>query len=366
MRTLFFDVFIFFVCIFNAADSLSKNLFPQYPSEIKEENSFIKIKYDYMLDLYKRINEKQINEYFFDCEEPKNEAETYICSNDELKQMETAVHLMTEAFYSGDSPVAQRRIPVKDDKKWLNARNNFECALVKSDKISCLKSLYKKRIQMLHNRFLGYFFGSAVRHEYFRYFTDLAISQGADINGSGYWNDPCPAYLHYGPYSYDSSADLYQYMIEHGARLEKSYPGCLFGGMMRYSFSPKTVQFLLDLGADINTVDSDNTNLLFNLYLDSQFLLERGANPNIQRKSDKSTPLMDTANVYGSYKWAYEKIKTYIDYGADVSLKNDSGDTALDIYVHAVKNRPPKTEEDTEYVKKTIKLLTPCHERNEQ
>ena len=87
------------------------------------------------------------------------------------------------------------------------------------------------------------------------------------------------------------------------------------------------VQFLLDLGADINIVDNKGCSLL--MYADSkdldmiQFLLDAGIDVN---KVDKSgnTALM-------KHIWNPEVIKLLLKAGANVNSQNNEGKTALQI-----------------------------------
>lgn len=345
------------------ATTLKKKEIPPYPEELKKEKyKYIRPSYDYLRQIYTQLNEGSYEKKLsFDCSKTTIEAEELICNDAELKLLDAEEKFLSDWFHEY---VFTRSYRSSDQEEWLKSRNNFECTPTNTDKKSCLKSLYKQRIQMWHNRYLANFFRFS--SDYFYVFADLAISQGADINGSGYWNDTCPAFMWYAPRSYEPlTQKIYEYMVSHGANLGKTYPDCYFGGLIRMATTKETILFLLKHGADINTTDSDNTTVLFSLsFFPAQFLLELGANPNIQRKSDGETALhLLASSTITNPKIKYELIKSFVDFGADVSIKNKYGKTALDHYLTEVdryikkKKNKRISPENLMYIEKTKALL---------
>lgn len=339
--------------------NITKEL-PPYPEELKKEKyKYIRPSYDYLRRIYTQLNEGSYEKKLsFDCSKTIIEAEELICNDAELKLLDAEEKFLSDWFHEY---VFTRSYRSSDQEEWLKSRNNFECIPINIDKKSCLKSLYKQRIQMWHNRYLANFFRFS--SDYFYFFADLAISQGADINGSGYWNDTCPAFMWYAPRSYEPlTQKIYEYMVSHGANLGKIYPDCYFGGLIRKATTKETILFLLKHGANINTTDYDNTTVLFNLsFFPARFLLELGANPNIQRKSNGETALHSLASsTITNPKIKYELIKSFVDFGTDVSVKNKYGRTALDHYLTEVdryiKNKQVSPE-DLMYIEKTKTLL---------
>ena len=89
----------------------------------------------------------------------------------------------------------------------------------------------------------------------------------------------------------------------------------------------KIADLLIANGADVHAKDKHGINLLFKV--DDQpkileYLLQKGLNPN-STNNNGTTPLMDVATTGN-----VESIKVLLKYGADKTLKNKSGMTALD------------------------------------
>jgi uncharacterized protein len=105
-----------------------------------------------------------------------------------------------------------------------------------------------------------------------------------------------------------------------------------FAGMMRAALIGHTsaVKSFLDLGTDINAVDSNGRTILIEAVFGGHSdtvneLLNRGADVNAQ-DSDGWTALMEAAS-----KGRTEVVRTLLTYGADPQLKNKNGWTALRI-----------------------------------
>ena len=101
--------------------------------------------------------------------------------------------------------------------------------------------------------------------------------------------------------------------------------------------SLKTVDFLLERGANINLKDNDGMTALMHVSYNSKFssnktvkfLLERGANPNLQDKNGHTALMMASGDSNTSS--TLETVKTLLEYGADPNLHNNFGWTALSI-----------------------------------
>ena len=66
-----------------------------------------------------------------------------------------------------------------------------------------------------------------------------------------------------------------------------------------------------------------------------QFLLERGANPNLQdKKGDTPLHVLACCSDWWSRKDAFRML---VEHGAELQLKNSLGETALDVYLKCAK-----------------------------
>jgi len=110
------------------------------------------------------------------------------------------------------------------------------------------------------------------------------------------------------------------------------------GGRFDANFSIKSLQFLINKGADVNTKKYDGETPLHRATRNhdvekAKFLIKNGADVNA-KDDNGETPLYKAAKDYSYYNRRYGKeveiLKCLIENGADVNAKNRWGETPLD------------------------------------
>ncbi len=153
------------------------------------------------------------------------------------------------------------------------------------------------------------------------------INKGADINGGVFRAEENPLMK---AARYDR-IKMAEFLVDKGADLEATnFDGNTPLQFAAYEGKVKMLKFLLEKGADINAKNKTNWNALMQATLGgfdevAKILLEKGSDVDVIGTEKGGTALMLAA-----WKPSEKIVKLLLDYGADKTIKDKKGRTALD------------------------------------
>jgi ankyrin repeat protein len=117
---------------------------------------------------------------------------------------------------------------------------------------------------------------------------------------------------------------LVQALVRYGADVNIPAAPEIIRRAVQYS-NLEMVKFLVEQGANINTLDIENSTLLFEKTTREvfQYLIAKGLDIN-HRNRDGETPL-----IHAVRSFSIDNVKNILEFGADVNIRDDRGRTAL-------------------------------------
>ena len=165
-------------------------------------------------------------------------------------------------------------------------------------------------------------------------YVQLLIDYGADVNKIERYGPQNTALSvafssnnPFDPYPITDYLEKAKLLIKHGAQVNKKIDLLLYYCIHLKNAIP-ILEFLLENNANINPPNSDLLHDALSIHNPKllPFLLEKGADPNIQEKRSKNTPLHIAASLSN-----FIATRLLLQYGANRHIKNHDGRTPLDL-----------------------------------